>query len=158
MMEKKTSHFNTSMNKARNICSRQEKCVVDIQKKLSEWGVNFSDTKIIIEKLKEEKFIDETRFAKSFTRQKFFQNKWGKIKIKFHLNQKKITEKNILEAFDEINDAEYLETLYDLLLRKRQATKAKNQYQLKGKLINYALSRGFETDKIHSTLNLILKQ
>ena len=52
-MEKKTSHFNTSLNKARNICSKQEKCVVDIQKKLSEWGVNSSDTKIIIEKLKE---------------------------------------------------------------------------------------------------------
>jgi len=157
-MEKKTSHFNTSLNKARNICSKQEKCVIDIQKKLSEWEVNSSDTKIIIEKLKEEKFIDETRYAKSFTRHKFFQNKWGKIKIKHHLNQKKITEKNILEAFDEIKDTEYRETLYDLLVRKKQSTKAKTQYQLKGKLINYALSRGFETDNIHSALNLILKQ
>ena len=157
-MEKKTSHFNTSLNKARIICSKQEKCVVDIQKKFSEWGVNYSDTKIIIKKLKEEKFIDETRFAKSFTRQKFFQNKWGKIKIKYHLSQKKITEKNILKAFNEIKDSEYQEILYDLLVRKKQSTKAKSQYQLKGKLINYALSRGFETDKIHSALNLILKQ
>lgn len=157
-MEKKTSHFNSSLNKARNICSKQEKCLVDIQKKLSEWGVNYSDTKIIIEKLKEEKFIDETRFAKSFTRQKFFQNKWGKIKIKYHLKQKKITEKNILNAFDEIKDTEYQETLYNLLVQKKQLTKAKSQYQLKGKLINYALSRGFETEKIHSALNLILKQ
>lgn len=157
-MEKKTSHFNTSLNKARNICSKQEKCVVDIQKKLSEWGVNSSDTKIIIEKLKEEKFIDETRFAKSFTRQKIFQNKWGKIKIKYHLNQKKIIEQNVLKAFDEIKDTEYQEILYELLIRKKQSTKAISQYQLKGKLINYALSRGFETDKIHSALNLILKQ
>ncbi len=157
-MEKKTIHFNTSLNKARNICSKQEKCVVDIQKKLYEWGVDPSDTKIIIEKLVEEKFIDEARFAKSFTRQKFLQNKWGKVKIKYHLNQKKITEKNILKAFHEIKDTEYQEILYDLLVRKKQSTKAKSQYQLKGKLINYALSRGFETDKIHSALNLILKQ
>ena len=157
-MEKKTSHFNTSLNKARNICSNQEKCIVDIQKKLSEWGINSSDAEIITKKLIDEKFIDEARFAKSFTRHKFFQNKWGKIKIKYHLNQKKITEKNILKAFEEIKDTEYQETLYDLLIRKKQLTKSISQYQLKGKLINYALSRGFETGIIHSTLNLVLKQ
>lgn len=157
-MEKNASNFNISLKKARNICSRQEKCVVDIQKKLLEWGLDHSGIKIIIGKLIEEQFIDETRYAKSFTRQKFFQNKWGKIKIRYHLKQKRITEKNILEAFDEIKDTEYLETLSHLLLRKKLSIKAKNQYQLKGKLINYALNRGFENNIIHSALEIILDQ
>ena len=157
-MEKKTPNINTSLNKARNICSKQEKCVVDINKKLLEWGLNSSDTKIIIEKLKEEQFINETRFARSFTREKFFQNKWGKIKIKYHLKQKKISEKDILGAFDEIKDSEYKKVLYNLLTKKKHSIKAKNQYQLKGKLINYALSRGFENSEIYNALEMILKQ
>ena len=157
-MEKNTPNPSTSLNKARNICSKQEKCVVDINKKLLKWGLNSSDTKIIIEKLKEEQFINETRFAKSFTREKFFQNKWGKIKIKYHLKQKKISEKDILGAFDEIKDSEYKKVLYNLLTKKKHSIKAKNQYQLKGKLINYALSRGFENSEIYNALEMILKQ
>jgi len=157
-MEKETLHFKASLNKARNICSKQEKCIVDIQKKLLEWGLGSSDNKIIIAKLLKEQFIDEARFAKTFTREKFFQNRWGKIKIRYHLNQKKISEKNISEAFDEIKDSEYQKVLYDLLTKKKYSTKAKNQYQLKGKLINYALSRGFENTIIYEVLEMIIKQ
>lgn len=144
------------MARLQKICSQQEKCIQDVKRKLNEWKIPPDKEKIIIETLLKEKFIDELRYSRSFVRDKFSLNEWGRIKIVYVLRQKKINERIIQTALEEIDIDVYMSTLTNLLHRKRKILKDKNIHTLSGKLIRYAQSKGFEYDIIRQSLQEVL--
>jgi regulatory protein len=146
--------FKTSLSKAMSLCSGREFCCDDIRKKLQLWGVGIDDGEKIINILVEEKFLNESRYATAFTRDKFKYNKWGKVKIAFQLKSKKIPSDIIKSALDSINNNVYKESLKDLIESHRRTIKAKNQYDLKAKLLRYGLSKGFESNLLYDLLNV----
>jgi regulatory protein len=147
-----------ALNRAMNICSRSEKTAKDIRQSLTKWGLSSVEDQLsIIEYLKENNFIDETRYSISFARDKHKFNRWGKIKILNMLRAKAIDEQTIKEALNNIDDESYLVTLREELIKKRKSVKASNQYDLKVKLLRFASSRGFETDLIYKVLEELLK-
>ena len=107
----------------------------------------------ILEKLKEEKFLDDTRFAQLYVRDKFRLNQWGKIKLTYMLRKQSIVEDVITSALDQIDDETYYQTCFDLIKQKLTAMKESNLYARKAKLYRFAASRGFESDLIHRVLN-----
>lgn len=145
--------YKTALAKAMAICSKKEQCSSDISKKLQTWGIGSEDGQKIINTLTKENFINEERYAKAFVRDKFKQNKWGKVKIKAHLKVKNIPGNIIGTAVGEIGDEEYLDVLNNLISSHRKIIKAKNQYDLKGKLLRYGLSKGFESNMLYDLLN-----
>ena len=130
-------------------CSASEHCLGDIQEKLESWGIQAPARKRIISRLVEEKYLDEERFCRSFIHDKFKFNKWGKIKIKQALIQKKIDSK-IADRYLEqhISKEEYTEVLKELLRVKEKNINASDSYELRGKLVRFALGKGFEMDVI----------
>lgn len=106
----------------------------------------------IINSLIEDKFIDESRFTNFYVRDKYRFNKWGRIKISYHLKHKQIPERIINEALEQINHQEYKENLQNILQSKLRSLKDDDPYQLKTKLYRFAQSRGFESQL---SLNLI---
>lgn len=149
---KKEISSDAALSKAQFICSRQEKCSSDIRKKLQEWKVSFSDQENIIQSLIEDKFIDENRYTNFYVRDKFRFNKWGRIKIAYHLKQKQIPEEIISQSIDQLDEGEYLESLKELLGNKIKNTREADPYQLKAKLFRFTQGRGFES---HISLKLI---
>lgn len=147
-----------ALERMRKICSRQEKCSYDIQTKLNQWEITAKDTEMILHQLKMEKFVDDSRYSKSFVREKFRINRWGKMKIVHSLKQKKIPENLIADALDEIDNNKYVETLQQEIQKKRKSIKAKNQFDLKGKLFRYAHNRGFESNLIYRILDQLIKE
>jgi regulatory protein len=141
------------LRKAMAYCAGKESCRSDIRQKLESWGADEDETEKIITRLSNEKFIDETRYASAFARDKFRHNKWGRIKINAALRQKNIPEDIISRAFESIDEKEYRETLSSLIKTHRRSVKAKNQYDLKGKLLRYGLSKGFESGLLYDILN-----
>lgn len=135
------------------ICSKAEKCVSDIQKKLDNWDVPEQLAARIIDELISQKFIDEDRFTKFYVRDKFRFNQWGKIKISFMLKSKGIHQNQIDDGLAEIGDQEYLETLQNLIQAKLKKIKFKDEYDKKSKLIRFAQSRGFEYDAISKVVD-----
>lgn len=144
-----------ALSRAMAICSKAEKCVSDIEMKLSEWGIEPAEVQKIIAVLIKEKFIDEERFARYFVRDKFRFNQWGKVKIAFMLKSKKVPQHLIDEALGEIEDEDYQDLLVKLLKDKAKKTKFINEYDKKGKLIRFAQSKGFEYESINEALPLI---
>jgi regulatory protein len=71
-------------------CSRRELCCDDIRNKLQIWGIENNDASKIIGILEKENFVNESRYAAAFVRDKFKYNKWGKVKIAAHLKSKKM--------------------------------------------------------------------
>ena len=100
------------------LCSMQERCVSEIEKKLISWGITSDDIKEIIKKLNQNDFINEVRYTRAFVKDKFGLNKWGKQKILFTLRQKNISNLNIQKAFDEIPDENYLDVIQSELIKK----------------------------------------
>jgi regulatory protein len=145
-----------AMIRAEALCSRQEKCRYDIREKLVKWDVSEGEIEKILAKLEAEKFIDESRYAEFFVRDKFRFNKWGKIKISFALKQKKIPEHIIQQALESIPEEEYLETLTEELQKKRKSVRGKNAWDIRNKLTRFAQQRGFEFDLIQTAIDSII--
>ena len=80
--------------------------------------------------------------------------KWGKVKIKYELKHRQVSEYCIRKAFTEIDEVEYEKTLRHLLEQKAASLKSeKNIFMKKRKLTDYLLQKGFERDIIISMIN-----
>ena len=154
--KQQTGKYLAALGKAQNFCSKQETCISGIRKKLDQWGVNPAYHERIQKDLEAEKFIDETRYASLFVKEKFRLNQWGIIKIRQTMKAKQIPEYIINEAVNKIPDDEYFRTLEKIMRQKLGNIKAGNKFEQKGKLYRYAASKGYENDKIMQVINNIL--
>lgn len=139
-------------------CSKEEKCLFDIRNKLEGLHVTENDIEDILNYLVEEKFVDESRYARAFVNDKFRFNKWGKNKIRFALKQKHIKENVIDEALEGITVDEGFGLLLDELQKKMKNTHSTSTYELKGKLYRFAVGRGYENDIILKALETLLSK
>jgi regulatory protein len=132
------------LKKMANLCSLKEYCIEDIRKKIAETGLTEEENKRIIDRLCAEKFIDDTRFVRAFTKDKLLFGKWGRIKIKYALLKKGISADLIESELQHIDEAEYRNRLEDLLRSKIKTLKGDNSQEIFSKLYRFASSRGFE--------------
>ena len=143
------------LNKAATYASRCEHCESEVREKLIDWGANSNEIDKIINYLIEERYIDNQRYANSYTRDKFRFNHWGKYKISMMLRSKDIESEFIEEALCQIDEEEYLEKLQQILRDKLRSLKYSSEYEKKGKLFKFAQSRGFESGAISKVIDLI---
>lgn len=143
-----------TLHRAAALCSKSEYSTAEIDNKLSAWGIAKSDRIEIIERLTNEKFIDDERFARVFASDKFRFNRWGKIKISYALQQKKVSAPQIRKALEQIDSAQYEQTLISLIREKAKTLNDTDDYQRRNKIYRFALSRGFEPELISRILHL----
>ncbi len=148
--------FNTAFSKASAMCAQQERCCSEIEHKLASWEVENTVSQKVIAKLLEEKYIDETRYATFYARDKFRFNKWGKQKIAWHLRNKKIPGNIIAEVLNNLDELDYSDTLFSLLNEKEKSISGRDFLKKKAALIRFAASRGFEYDQIMKILDRLL--
>jgi regulatory protein len=145
--------INTALNKAMALCASREYCSEDIRVKLDSWGINNPDADNIVSKLIRENFINDKRYAEAFVKDKYHHNKWGKVKITAQLRAKRIGAEYIESALATLDEDKYRQTIRDILASHRKFIKAKNQFDLKGKLLRFGLSKGFESHLLYDILN-----
>ena len=143
------------LNKAATYASRCEHCESEVREKLVTWGGTNEETDEIIAYLIEERYVDNQRYANSYTRDKFRFNHWGKYKINMMLRSKDIDSETIEEALGQIDEEEYLEKLQQILQDKLRSLKYSSEYEKKGKLFKFAQSRGFESGAISKVIDSI---
>ncbi|MCE2617264.1 regulatory protein RecX [Phocaeicola oris] len=147
-MKEEMSIEDVIRNKAEAYCASVEHCVSEVEAKLSLWGTTSEVSEKVITHLLKNKFIDEQRYAIAFVRDKYRFNGWGRIKISMYLKQKGISEELIDRGLNEIDEVEYARNLKKLLRQKRRSITAGTDYERNGKLIKFALSRGYEMEEI----------
>jgi len=126
-----------------SLCSRSEHSQGEMLEKMRRWQLDEQAQAEIMARLIEGRYIDDERYARAFVKDKLNYSKWGPRKIEQALWAKGIDEQTRHRALDEIADAQYLEILRPLLKAKRRQTRAASEWELNGKLVRYALSRGF---------------
>jgi len=150
-------NYKEALSYTMDLCSRQEKCSSEIREKLEKFKLPGAHIERVMQTLKKEGFIDESRYAGMFVRDKLRFNRWGKIKIRYMLSAKHIPEQIIRDAMDGIDESYYLEVLKEELLKKRRQIKDDNLFQVKNKLVRFGQQRGFESGLIFQVLDEMKK-
>lgn len=143
-----------ALKRAAAKCSVTEYCRTDIRDRLLKWGIYGEAVERILDRLTEEKFIDEERYCRAFVHDKSRFARWGKNKIAQALSFKKIPRDIWYNLLDTIDEEEYLATLRSLLEAKRKSVHAASDYELNGKLMRFALSRGFDMADIRRCIEV----
>lgn len=134
-------------------CAIKEYCRSEIEAKLMSKGATADETAQIVQRLQDEGFIDEHRYAAAFVADKFRFDHWGRTKIRHALRHKGIAEGIANEAIDErIDSDDYQQTLKDFIASKTRQTKTTDAYTLKQKVARAAIARGFEPHLVFDIL------
>ena len=144
------------LHRAQKVCSGREYCVSDIMSLLERWGARDEKTRsAVINKLIGEKFIDEFRYCRAFARDHFTYSQWGRVKITQALKSKNIPAEAILSGLEAIDQEEYRALLRKIIEDQKKRIKAKNTYDLKGRILRHALGKGFESHLVYDMINSV---
>lgn len=139
-------------------CSLRETCRKDVQTKLERRGADAKTIEDILTRLEKDGFIDENRYACAFVHDKYLFDKWGRLKIRNSLRLKGISQGDINDALQQINEEIYLDNLKSIIENKRRTTKADTSFALSQKLLRFATSRGYEPRLVFPFLELELEE
>jgi len=143
-----------ALAKARSFCAYQERCRTEVTIRLRSFGLNREQTELVIEKLEDEGFLNDERFALTYAGSKFRILHWGKMKIRAGLRSKGVAENFITQALASIDEEQYLQCIRDLMAAKlRTLTTIKDVRLVKQKVFSYLSSKGFEENLIFQEIN-----
>ncbi|MDH8702640.1 regulatory protein [Dysgonomonadaceae bacterium PH5-43] len=146
--------YDKALYRLATYCSKGEKCVYDVRKKMNLWELTEEEKINLITYLKKEKFIDEERYCRAFVNDKIRYNKWGLHKIKFELKKKNISESVINDCLSIVDKEDVRIQLKTLIDNKRKSVKGKNDYEIKQKLMRFAVGRGYSISDIEEVMRI----
>jgi regulatory protein len=148
-----------ALPKIKQYCTYQERCHAEVKEKLYAFGLYKKDVEQLMSQLIEENYLNEERFAIQYAGGKFRMNQWGRIKIKYALKQKQVSDYCIKKALKEINESDYKKALQKLAGQKLKTLKGeKNIFIKKKRLQDYLLQKGYEGELILEEIKNIGKK
>lgn len=126
-------------------CARREYCSMDMLKKATTLLDGDKEAaEELLEALRTNGFVDDSRYASAFAREKAGITGWGPMKIRFALGAKRIPPEMINAALGEIDGDRAEQKLRKLMESKWKSLSGDEAARLK--LLKYALSRGYDYD------------
>ena len=145
---KRTKTAEQALQSLMRECARSERSSGDALRLMKRWGVSDEDAQKVLARLLAERFIDDSRYAEAFVRDKLNLSGWGAYKIKSALRAKGVSKDIIDEvAAQMIEAADMCERLEEIMVRRLRTLKYSSPYDAKTKLIRFAASRGFDLDQ-----------
>jgi len=144
-----------ALQKLKHYCAYQERCHSEVKEKLYNLGVWKKEHDEIIAALIEENYLNEERFAIAFAGGKFRMKQWGRVKIKYALKQKQVSDYSIKKALKQIDEDEYSKTLNELSKEKYDSLKSEQYLVRKKKTMDYLIQKGFEAELVNESIKPI---
>jgi regulatory protein len=129
-------------------CAYQERAQQEVRDKLYDFGLHKEEVEQLLTRIISEGFVNEERFAISFANGKLNQLGWGRVKIRYALKAKKVSDYCIKKAISSLDENKYIQILEDAFHKRNKMEKEKHPLKRKYKLMSYLASRGFEQDLI----------
>lgn len=157
-MNKREKTPEQALRSLMNLCVKAERSEFDVRRLLERWGIAAEERQRIVDALVRERFVDNRRYAEAYVREKVRFSGWGRFKIRAALRAKRIDESIIEEALGQVDGASMREKLEHRLQMKMARTKARDEYDLRGKLIRYGTGLGFDTDMVLEVVEHLLAE
>lgn len=110
-------------------------------------------TEEVIDKLIDNKYLDDDRFTKAFIKDKLNFTNWGDYKIKNELKRLGVNEEIIYNNISNIDDNIYYERIDKIINKDISTNKKYNGIKLKNKTYNHLLTLGYSKEKVISIIN-----
>ena len=152
----RTLSLEQALQKARHYCGYQERSHGEVQEKLYSFGLRKKDVETALATLIEENYLNEQRFAEQFAGGHFRLKEWGRVKIRYELKQRRVSEYCIKKALTLIDEDEYERTLGRLAEKKWETLRGEsNLFVRKRKLQDYLLQKGYELDRVSPAVRTV---
>ena len=153
LQKKKPITEQEALQKLSALCARAEHSSGEMLEKMRRWQLSEDARERVLDRLIDEKFVDDERFARLFVREKIRFDRWGRRKIEQALYQKGVASDISHRVLDEVDDEAYVAELKKLIAAKRRSVQAESEYELRAKLTKYALGRGFGYNVIRQCID-----
>jgi len=138
--------FEMGLVRSQAYCAQAERCELDVRSMLSRHHVPAADLDRIVERLKHDAFLDESRYASAFVADKLRFDNWGRRKIIQALRMKCVGSAVIDDAVQGIDMDLYMEILEKAARNCLRRTKAPDERTRSMKALRSIASRGFEPE------------
>ena len=156
--ERKSKSAAEALQSLMRLCARGERSTGDAMRLMRTWGVPEGERQAVVDRLVAQRFIDNSRYAELYVREKSHLSGWGARKIAMQLRTKGVEKEVIAEALATIDRDEQSDRLAEKLRRKMRTTKAQSDYEMRGKLLRYALGLGYDYDDANTALDKIMAE
>lgn len=157
-MNKREKTPEQALRSLMNLCVKAERSEFDVRRLLERWGIAVEERQRIVDTLVRERFVDDRRYAEAYVREKVRFSGWGRFKIRAALRAKRIDESIIEEVLGQVDGASMREKLEHRLQMKMARTKARDEYDLRGKLLRYGAGLGFDTDTVLEVVEYLMAE
>ena len=145
-----------ALNALMRLASRSEKSSGDAMRLMRNWDVEPSARAGVLQKLIDNKFIDDRRYAEAFVRYKMRFSGWGAFKLRSALHAKGIAGEIVDEVLRSLDSDNMTERLRDRLERKMRTVKFASRYDLKSKLMRYGASLGYDFESVADVVDSLI--
>src|SRR6201996_8784258 len=98
MIRRTSLSLEQALQKARHYCGYQERCHSEVKEKLYSFGLHKKEVEEALSTLIEENYLNEERFAIQYAGGHFRLKQWGKVKIRYELKQRQVSDYCIKKA------------------------------------------------------------
>lgn len=102
-------------------CAAAEQCTADWRRKFATFGLERADANALLDRLVDEGFIDDARYARAYVHDKVHYDHWGPLKVRAALAAKGIAAADINAALDLIPTETWRTNLRTALEAKARA-------------------------------------
>lgn len=96
--ERKTKSAVEALQSLMRLCARGERSTGDAMRLMRTWGVPEGERQSVVDRLVAQRFIDNSRYAELYVREKSHLSGWGARKIAMQLRTKGVEKEVIAEA------------------------------------------------------------
>ena len=143
--------------KLEHYCAYQDRCHQEVYQKMFSFSLTAHEKEELMVYLIDNHFLNEERFAQSFTRGKHNYKNWGKIRIVNELKARNISSTIIKIALKEINDSLYLETFEELSEKHWNTINESNLMKKRKKFCDFFMRKGWENSLIYEKVRELEK-
>lgn len=156
-MKKEVLTYLDALEKLKKYCAYQERAQSEVRKKAFSYGLSSEETESVISDLIQENYLNEQRFTEAFVRGKYKFKRWGRKKLELELKARQVSSYCIKKGMAQIEPEVYYSNLVHIAEKRLPLTKGKHPAEIRQKLFQHLLSKGYESHLIEEVISDLLE-
>lgn len=155
--KKTTDPTQAMLDRARRYCAMAEQCESNVRQKLIGWGASTADIDSIIDRLRDENYLDDERYARAYCESKMLHQHWGRQKVLYQLRLKHLPKDAIDSGMVAVADEAYMAMLAETAGRKLADLGGADAPDAVRRLTAFLASRGFSFEDINKSIKTYIQ-
>ncbi|MAO66256.1 MAG: hypothetical protein CL666_14770 [Balneola sp.] len=139
------------------ILSRRDHSRKELKDKAWKKGYSGHYVEEILDEFEAKEYIDDQKFALTYTQEKFEFNNWGPYKVRNHLFKKGISKSVAENCIQQVfGDKAIKESIVELIKKKKKRYQREPAEKRKKKMFDFLMRKGYPSEQITEYMPLLL--